>query len=107
MKILKGDTVLITAGKDKGRSGKIEKVFPQIDRVMVEGLNIYKKARKAVGNKPGGMIEFSRSLPVASVAIICPKCSKQTRVKMKIEKGGDKIRICAKCGEEMEKGGKE
>jgi large subunit ribosomal protein L24 len=101
MKIHSGDTVLVTAGKDKGRTGKVQKVMPKIDRVVVQEVNIYKKARKAVGDRPGGMIEFSRPLPVASVALICPKCGKQTRVKMVVDKQGEKTRSCVKCGAEI------
>lgn len=106
MKIHTGDTVLVTAGKDKGRSGKVQKVFPKSDRLVVQEINIYKKARKAVGDRPGGMIEFSRPLHTASVALVCPKCNKQTRVKMSVNKSGEKSRTCAKCGAEISKGEK-
>ncbi len=101
MKIHTGDTVKVTAGKDKGRTGKVNKVFPKLDRVQVLEINVYKKARKAIGDRAGGMIEFSRPLPVASVAIVCPKCGKQTRAKTLVNKSGEKARVCVKCGAEL------
>lgn len=97
MKLKKGDKVLVTSGKDKGKSGKIEKIFLKSNSVFLPGLNIYKKHLKKRDEKnPGGIIEFSRSLPVGVVALICPKCDKPIRVGFKIQ-GGEKIRVCRKC----------
>lgn len=98
MKIKIGDQVLITAGKDKGQKGKILKVFPKLGRTVVEGKNIYKKFRKGTGGQKGQVLEFSRPLPFANIALICPKCSKQTRVGYEVDKKGEKTRICKKCG---------
>lgn len=97
MKLRVGDKVLISAGKDKGREGKIEKIFPKKNLVFVPGLNIYKKHRKAVGGQEGGIIEFSRPYSVSNVALICPSCGKRTRVAYRITKSGEKNRICVKC----------
>ncbi|MDO8599924.1 MAG: 50S ribosomal protein L24 [bacterium] len=97
MKLHTGDTVLVTAGKDKGKKAPIERVFPKKDRVVVSGVNIYKKARKGFAGQKGGIVEFSRPLPVASVALICPHCAKQTRVSFRIDNLGTKSRICVKC----------
>ena len=100
MKIKKGDTVIITAGKDRGRSGKVERVNPRKNKVLVSGLNIYKKHVKAQSKeKPGGIIELSRPLPVANVALLCPKCKKPTRVGYLFDKKGNKHRVCKKCQE--------
>ena len=102
IKLKKGDTVKITIGKDKGREGKIEQVFPKKARVLVPGVNIYKKHVKAnltVDGK-GGVFELPRPLDVAKVALICPSCKKQTRVGFEI-KNDKKIRICKKCGKEI------
>ena len=102
IKFKKGDTVKITIGKDKGREGKIEQVFPKKARVLVPGVNIYKKHVKAnltVDGK-GGVFELPRPLDVAKVALICPSCKKQTRVGFEI-KNDKKIRICKKCGKEI------
>lgn len=96
-KLRAGDEVLVTAGKDKGRKGKIDKVFPGEGRVRVLGLNVYKKTRKGIGDQKGGIIGFARPLPIANVALICPNCGKFTRVTYKITKTGEKLRSCAKC----------
>jgi|SRR5581483_5696371 len=101
-KFKKGDTVKIASGKDKGREGKIEKVFPKKDEVLVPGINIYKKHVKAaltIDGK-GGIYELPRPINVAKIAIICPNCKKPTRIGFKIEKD-KKVRICKKCGKEI------
>ncbi len=103
MKLLKGDEILVTGGKDKGQRGKVEKVFPQKDKVLVLGVNLYKKHTKSMGNQKGGIIENARPLSVGKVALICPKCNKQTRVNYTIDKKGDKSRVCAKCNATLSK----
>jgi len=107
MKLKKGDEVIITAGKDKGKKGKIEKVNPKNGTVLLPGLNISKRHMKKRDEKnPGGIISFPRPLPIANVALICPKCGKPTRIGYKIEKisakgqsrlSSGKKRICRKC----------
>lgn len=101
MKLKKGDQIIITAGKDKGRKGKIERVYPKDERVLVAGLNVYKKHVKAQSKeKPGGVIDLSRPLPVAKVALICPKCKKPTRIGYHLAKEKkEKRRLCKKCQE--------
>lgn len=97
MKIRKGDTVLITAGKDKGKKGKVERVYPDEQMVLVPGLNLFKRhLKKRTEGQKGGIVTFSRPINMANVAIICPKCSKPTRVGFQLS-GDDKIRICRKC----------
>ncbi len=97
-KLKKGDEVIITGGKDKGKKGKIEKITLSQNLVFLPGLNVYKKHMKKKDEKnPGGIVNFSRPLPVASVALICPKCAKPTRVGFKLE-GKEKKRVCRKCG---------
>lgn len=97
MKVKKGDTVLITAGKDKGRIGKILKSFLKENVVLVEGINLKKKHVKAKkqGEK-GQIISTPAPLDISNVKIICPKCGKAARVEYKTEKG-EKRRICKKC----------
>ncbi len=97
MKIKKGDEVIITIGKDKGKKGKVEKVLLKKAAVLLPGLNIYKRHMKKRDEKnPGGIIEFSRPVPIGNVSLLCPKCGKQTRVGYKIT-GKNKVRICRKC----------
>jgi len=98
MKLKKGDTVLVTAGKDRGRQGKIKQVFPKKNKALVEGVNKYKKHLKAQGqDKPGGIIDIEKPLPFANLALICPACKQPTRVGYQVNKDGSKQRICRKC----------
>lgn len=104
MKLKTGDEILITAGKDKGRRGKIEIISPKTGRVLVPGVNIYKKHQKGgLGGQKGGIFEISRPLLTGNIALICPNCHKQTRVGYKILKSGEKVRICQKCTRQIDK----
>jgi len=98
MKLKKGDRVIVTAGKDKGRKGKIEKIFPKSNRVLIPGVNVYKRHLKPQGEKqPGGIVDVVKPLPVSNVALICPKCNQPTRIGYLIDKKKAKYRICRKC----------
>ncbi len=101
MKFKVGDTVKITAGKDKGREGKIEKTLPKDQKVVVPGVNIYKKHVKGVGDIKAGIYELPRPLALGKIALICPKCKKVTRIGYKFA-GLEKVRICKKCGKEID-----
>ena len=97
MKIKKGDNVLITAGKDKGRTGKIIKAMPKSLKVLVEGINLKKKhVRPKREGEKGQVVEIPAAMDVSNLKMICPKCGKATRVGYKIE-GEVKSRICKKC----------
>lgn len=97
MKILKGDKVKILIGKDKGRDGEVVSSFPKKNKVLVKGLNIFKKHIKKSQGKAGTIIEKERPIFVSKVALICPQCGKPTRVGYQIDKSGEKYRICKKC----------
>ena len=97
MKVKKGDSVLIIAGKDKGRTAKIIKSLPKEKKVLVEGINLKKKhVRPKREGEKGQVIGLPAALDVSNVKIICPKCGKATRVGYKTE-GENKNRICKKC----------
>lgn len=97
MKIKKGDKVKVIKGKDRGKDGEIARVFPKNDRVLINGLNLYKRHLKPRGEGQKGEIkELSRPLPIANVQLICPKCKLITRVGYQID-GDKKARICKKC----------
>lgn len=97
MKFRKGDQVIITAGKDKGKKGKIEKVYPRLNQVLLPGLNLFKKhLKKRDEQNPGGVIQFPRPIPISAIALVCPKCGKKSRVGYQI-RGDKKLRICKKC----------
>ncbi|MGA2910359.1 MAG: 50S ribosomal protein L24 [Candidatus Microgenomates bacterium] len=96
-----GDTIKVTAGKDKGREGKIEKILPVDAKVVVAGINLYKKHVKGFGDVKGGVYDIPRPLGFGKVALICPKCKKITRVGFKFA-GDEKVRICKKCKKEID-----
>ena len=101
MKIKKGDLVLIISGKDRGRKGKVLRVFPKERRIVVEGINLRKKHRRPRRpREKGQIVQLPAPLAVSSVKLICPKCGKSTRIGHKIE-GKRKYRICKKCGQEI------
>jgi len=100
MKIKKGDNVLIIKGKDRGKKGKVLQIFPNENRVIVEGINLRKKhQRPRRAGEKGQIIIVPGRLSVANVKLICSKCGQATRVGYKIE-GGKKFRICKKCQQE-------
>lgn len=97
MKLVKNDEIKVVAGKDKGKTGKIEKVFTKEYKVLVAGVNQYKRHMKArEQGQQSEIITITKPLPVANVQLICPKCKKITRVGYKLE-GDKKVRICRKC----------
>ncbi|OGD97414.1 50S ribosomal protein L24 [Candidatus Curtissbacteria bacterium RIFCSPLOWO2_01_FULL_38_11b] len=75
-----GDQVLITAGKDKGKKSKIEKILPHENKLVIAGVNVYKRHRRATRNQAAGTYEVTRPISVANIAIICPKCTNPTRI---------------------------
>lgn len=97
MKLKVGDEVIITLGKDKGRQGKIERILPKDGRALLPNLNVYKRHKKGMPGRQGGIIEFSRPLPISSLVLICPHCSKKTRVGFKIMADKKKLRVCKIC----------
>lgn len=101
MKLKKGDNVLITAGKDKGRTAKILKSLPKQGKILVEGINLKKKhVRPKRQGEKGQMIQLPAPLDISNVKIICPKCGKAARTGYKADKDR-KFRICKKCGQEI------
>src|SRR6266550_3659443 len=97
MKIIKGDEIIITIGKDKGKMGKVEKVLPKDSAIVVPGINEFKRHKKArTQGQQSEIVTIIKPIDVAKVALRCPKCHKQTRIGYKMEKD-KKIRICRKC----------
>lgn len=97
--VKKGDTVLVLSGKDKGKQGKVIAALPKKDKVVVEGVNKVKRHTKPSAKAPqGGIITKENPLHVAKVMLVCPACSKATRIAKK-EVNGKMVRACKKCGE--------
>lgn len=101
----KGDTVTVLTGKDKGKQGRVLIVDYNNHKVTVEGVNIVKKAvRPSQQNQKGGIMEVALAVHISNVALICPKCNKQTKVTRK-EVNSKKVRVCKnkKCNEVIDK----
>ncbi len=103
LKVKKGDTVTVLSGKDKGKQGKVLQALPKKDKVVVEGINKVKRHTKPNQNVPkGGIISKEAPVYAAKVMVVCPACSKPTRVAKK-EIDGKMVRVCKKCGELLDK----
>lgn len=101
MKIRKGDKVQVLQGKDRGKQGEVTFAFPAEGKVIVDGLNVAKRHQKPTqAMQQGGIIDKEMPLPVSRVAVVCPSCSKPTRVGYRFD-GNDKVRICRKCGGDL------
>jgi large subunit ribosomal protein L24 len=98
MKVRKGDIVEVLQGKDRSKKGAILQAFPKDERVIVEGVNIYKRHKKPKrrGEK-GQIVEVNAPIPVSNVILVCPKCSKKPRVGYTIDASGKKERQCKQC----------
>src|SRR6185295_18581505 len=100
LKVRKGDRVVVLSGKDVGKEGEITRVIPERRMVIVDGVNMAKRHQRATNaTSQGGIIDKDMPIPIANVAIVCPACGR-SRVGYRIE-GGEKVRICKKCGKEL------
>ncbi len=98
MDIKKGDQVKIMTGKDRSKTGTVLRVLPQDDRLVVEGLNLYKKrARPKTAGEKGEMVALPRSLHASNVMLVCASCKRPTRVGHRADGKGKKNRVCKKC----------
>ena len=101
-RILRGDTVVVIAGKDKGKKGKIMRVLREENRVLVEGINLVKRHQRPTPRNPsGGIIEREQPISASNVMPVDPKTGKGTRVRIKVLESGKKVRIAVKSGEEL------
>ncbi len=98
-KIKRDDIVVVIAGKDKGKSGRVLKVLRNKGKVLVEGVNKVKKhMRRFSEEMPGGIVEVEMPLDISNVMLLCRECNKGVRVGFKIEPDGKKVRVCKACG---------
>jgi len=100
LSIKKNDQVKVISGKDKGKIGKVLKVFPEKQRIIVERVNLIKKHTRANPKKQiqAGIIEKEAAIHISKVMVICPECKRPTRIGKKFLEDGSKVRICKKCG---------
>ena len=103
-RLVKGDTVLVVAGNDEGKTGKVLAVFPEKERVLVEGVNFMKRhTRPSQQNPQGGIVEREAPIHASNAMLYCTKCGRGTRVRHDALSDGTKVRACAHCGEVIEK----
>ena len=100
MKIRKNDTVLVIAGKDKGKKGKVRFSHPKDEEVVIEGVNFIKKHAKAKGQaRQAGIIELEAPIHLSNIMLLCNKCNRPTRIGFQLLADGKKVRICRSCRE--------
>jgi len=105
LRVRKGDQVVVLAGKDKGRQGKVIQTLPKEDAVIVDGINIvtrHQRPRRTTRSTPAsqtGRIQKPAPLPASKVMLVCPQCGKPSRVARGIGEGGRHVRMCKRCGE--------
>ena len=103
--IRKNDNVVVTTGKDRGKRGRVLRVVPEKNRVVVEGVNMIKRHTKANPQRQikGGVVEREAAVHASNVQMVCPECGKPTRLGKKLLEDGRKVRICRKCNEVVDK----
>ena len=99
-KIRKNDTVYVLSGKDRGKTGRVFKVYPALGRALVEGINYVKKhARKSQANPQGGIVQKENPIHLSNLALLCKTCKKRARIGFSILADGTKSRFCKRCKE--------
>jgi large subunit ribosomal protein L24 len=100
MKIRKNDIVKVLAGKDKGKTGKVLKIYPEKNKAIVEGINYFKKhSRKTQDNPKGGIVQKESPIHISNLSIVCTRCSKTARIGFTVLSDGAKVRVCSSCKE--------
>jgi large subunit ribosomal protein L24 len=100
MKIKRNDIVKVMAGKDKGKTGKVLKIFPVKNKALVEGVNYLKKhSRKSQDNPQGGIVQKESPIHISNLAIVCTRCSNPSRIKFSVMPDKAKVRVCGSCKE--------
>jgi large subunit ribosomal protein L24 len=102
MRVKKGDTVEVLSGKQRGKRGQVMRVFPVKGKVIVDGANMSKRHTKPRGQTmQGGIIDKDMPLPVSAVAIVCSACGRPTRIGLREDDAGRKLRFCRRCESEL------
>ncbi len=103
MQIRKNDSVMVVAGKERGKTGKVLRVIPEKDQVIIERVNLVKRHTRPRGpQQPGGIVEKEASIRASNIMMMCDKCNAPVRVGRKMLTDGKKIRVCRRCGETLE-----
>ena len=103
MQIRKNDSVIVIGGKERGKTGKVLRVVPDKDAVIIERLNMVKRHTKPRGpQQPGGIVEKEAAIHASNIMLLCDKCNAPVRVGHKTLADGKKIRICRRCNEALD-----
>jgi large subunit ribosomal protein L24 len=102
-KIKKNDQVMVTKGKDRGRSAQVREVLPKQHRAIVTGVNMVKRhQRQQTAQQPGGIIEKEAPIDLSNLKLICKNCGNATRVGIRERQDGVRVRVCKKCNEDID-----
>jgi len=99
LKIKKGDRVVVLAGRDKGKTGQVLRVFPSENRAFVQGVNVIKRHQRQTAQTEGGIISRESKIHISNIALADPKDGKPTRVAMRVNDDGSKSRVAKRSGE--------
>ena len=100
--VRKNDSVMVIAGKERGKTGKVLRVIPKKSRALIERVNMVKRHTKARGPQlPGGILEKEASIHISNLMLMCDKCNAPVRVGKKILEDGEKVRVCRRCGDHL------
>ena len=106
-----GDTVIVIAGKDKGKQGQVLRTLPRAKKIVVKGVNILQRHttagrttnKRRTGAIQGGIVDFEAPLAYSNVMLVCPSCNEPTRIRHTVLEGGQKALVCVRCGEPYER----
>lgn len=105
LKLKKGDKVEVITGKDRGKKGKILKVYPKKEKLIVEGINLIKRHTKPTQKNPqGGIVEKEATVEISNIMLVCPSCGEKTRIGKHIDEDGQRVRLCKQCNQPIDKG---
>ena len=102
--IKKNDLIMVVQGRERGKSGRVLKVLPEKEKVIVEKINFVKRHTRPHGQqRRGGILEKEAPLHISNVRLLCEKCNKPVRIRHRVVEGDKKARVCHKCGESFDK----
>lgn len=103
MNIRKNDSVMVIAGKERGKTGKVLKVIPDKEAALIERVNLVKRHSRARGpQQPGGIVEKESMIHISKLMVMCDKCNAPVRIGKKVLANGEKVRVCRRCGDPLE-----
>ena len=102
-RVRKDDVVMVIAGRERGKTGKVLRTLPEKNRVVIERINLVKRHTKPRGTQTGGILEKEAPLHLSNVQPVCPRCDKPARIGTKRLQDGHAVRVCRRCGEQMDK----